>query len=124
MKNAVENPILNSPFEEPRKHYDFSGAEPRVVEGRRRAGYYGLTRTDRSDGALAGQELIDLPLVNEIRSRVRAWRERGWPGATRVTRDLLEHWHRPDRRPLFFVQREAAETIIWLTEASPADRQG
>lgn len=37
----------------------------------------------------------------------------------------MEHWKRDDReRRLFFCQLEAAETIIWLTEASGADRQG
>lgn len=124
MKNAVENPIINSPFEEPSRHYDFGGAEPRIVEGRRRAGYYGVANTRDVRGALAANPFIDLQQVNDIRARVKAWRERRWPGVTPVTRDLLEHWHRPDRRPLFFAQREAAETIIWLTEASAADRQG
>jgi type III restriction enzyme len=124
VKNAVENPIINNPYEEPKRHYDFTGAEPRIVEGRRPAGYYGVARTERAQGAIASNEFIPLPLVNEIRGRVKQWRERRWPGVTPVTRDLLEHWYRPDRKPTFFAQREAAETIIWLTEATPADRQG
>lgn len=124
MPNAVENPILNSPFEEPGRHYDFTGAEPRVVAGRRPAGYYGVPRTENVSGALASNEFYPLPLVNELRRRVGEWRARRWPGVTPITRDLLEHWHRPDRRPLFYAQREAAETLIWLVEATPADRQG
>jgi type III restriction enzyme len=124
MSNAVENPILNSPFEEPKQHYDFTGAEPRIVDGRRAAGYYGVPRTENVSGALASQEFFQLPLVNELRRRVGQWRVRRWPNVTPVTRDLLEHWHRPDRRPLFFAQREAVETLIWLVEATPADRQG
>jgi hypothetical protein len=124
VRNAVENPILNSPFREPERHYDFSGPEPRVVPGRRPAGYHGVARTDQVQGALAANPFIPLDRVNEIRARVNAWRERGWPGVTPVTRDLLEHWSREDRRPLFFAQREAAETIIWLTEGAAADRQG
>lgn len=124
MSNAVENPILNSPFEAPKKHYDFTGAEPRIHEGRRFAGYYGMPRTENVSGALASHEFFQLPLVNELRRRVGDWRARRWPNVTPVTRDLLEHWHRPDRRPLFFAQREAVETLIWLTEATPADRQG
>jgi type III restriction enzyme len=124
-RNAVENPILNNPFAEPARHYDFSGVVPRIVDGRRPAGYYGLTRTDRGgDSALTQHALIPLPLVNEIRARVRAWRERRYPNVTATTRDLLDHWNRPDRRPIFFCQREAAETIIWLVEATAADRQG
>lgn len=124
-RNAVDNPILNSPFAEPERHHDFTGVVPRIVEGRRPAGYYGLVRTDRGgDAAVSQHEMIPLPLVNEIRGRVRAWRERRYPGVTPTTRDLLDHWNREDRRPLFFCQREAVETIIWLTEATPADRQG
>ncbi len=124
MRNAVENPILNGPFREPARHYDFSGPEPRILDGRRAAGYYGVARTDQAQGAIAANPFIPLPLVNEIRARVKSWRERGWPGVTPVTHDLLEHWSREDRRPLFFAQREAAEAIIWQTEASVAERQG
>jgi type III restriction enzyme len=124
-RNVVEDPILNGPFEEPRRHFDFSGFTPRVVEGRRAAGYHGIARSDRmGDAALATHEFIRLELVNEIRARVGAWRRRRYPGVTPTTRDLLEHWHEADRQPLFFCQREAAETIIWLVEASAADRQG
>lgn len=44
---------------------------------------------------------------------------------TPVTRQLLNHWNNPEReRNLFFCQREAAETLIWLIEASPAEKQG
>jgi type III restriction enzyme len=123
--NVVESPILNSPFEEPRRYYDFSGPTPRVDEGRRSAGYHGTARTERmGEGPVAAHMFFPLHLVNEIRGRVAEWRARGYPGVTPVTRDLLEHWHRPDRRPLFFCQREAVETLIWLTESSAADRQG
>ena len=124
-RNVVEDPILNRPFDEPSRYYDFSGASPRILDGRRPAGYHGIVRTERmGGGALATHEFFPLVRVNEIRSRVQAWRERGYPNLTSVTRDLLDHWNRPDRRPLFFCQREAVETIIWLTEAAAADLQG
>jgi type III restriction enzyme len=124
-RNVVDDPILNSPFEAPSRHYDFGGFTPRIVLGRREAGYHGIARTDRmGDAALAAHEFIRLDRVNEIRARVGAWQRQRYPGVTSTTRDLLEHWSRPDRPPLFFCQREAAETIIWLTEASAVDRQG
>lgn len=122
--NTVDRPILNNPFREPIQHWDFSGPSPRIAEGRRPARYFGTLRTDATAGATVSQEQLPLELVNEIRHRVNQWRQNRWPGVTRVTRDLLEHWHREDRRPLFFAQREAVETIIWLTEAAEADRQG
>jgi type III restriction enzyme len=124
-RNAVSNPIINSPLLEPTRHYDFSGAAARIIDRRRAAGYHGQLRTDRTDGAIIQHELFPLPVVNELRYRVKQWRERRWPNVTPTTRDLLEHWNRAERRrPLLFCQREAAETIIWLTEASAADRQG
>ncbi|MDX2089783.1 MAG: DEAD/DEAH box helicase family protein [Kofleriaceae bacterium] len=124
-RNAVANPIINSPFLEPARHYDFSGAAAKIADRRRGAGYHGQLRTDRTDGAIIQHELFPLPVVNELRYRVKQWRERRHPGVTATTRDLLDHWNRADRRrPFFFCQREAVETIIWLTEASAADRQG
>lgn len=35
---------------------------------------------------------IELPLVNQIRPRVKAWREADCPGATGITKRLLQHW--------------------------------
>ena len=61
-------------------------------------------------------------LVNEIRKHVDQWRELppGQWGVTPETQRLLLHWRDPDReRKLFFCQREAVETLIWLTEVEP-----
>lgn len=123
-RNAVANPIINSPFIEPKRHYNFEGAAAVIVEERRWAGYHGQMRTDRPGGSEYQPQLFRLPLVNDIRQRVKRWRDEGYRNVTSTTRDLLDHWNRPDRPPLFYCQREAAETIIWLTEATAADRQG
>jgi type III restriction enzyme len=67
-----------------------------------------------------------LDIANLLRQRVKEWREkRQYEGATRVTRELLELWNSEDRRePMFFAQKEAAETVIFLLEG-PADlKQG
>ena len=123
LANAVNNPIVNTPFAPPVRHYDFGGPSPRLVEGRRPAGYLRGNRAQVR--SVAEQDAIPLDLVNAIRARVDAWRERGYPGVTRVTAELLRHWSAPDRqRQLFFAQREAAETIVWLVEASPVERAG
>ena len=69
----------------------------------------------------------EIPLVNRIRERVKAWRESGHPGVTGITKRLLEHWNDPEEfesRRFFFCQLEAAETLIWLTEAPPSERVG
>lgn len=68
---------------------------------------------------------IELVLVNRIRKQVKAWRDAGWPGASRTTQELLAWWTRDGRKyPLFFAQVEAAETIIFLVEARGDYLQG
>jgi type III restriction enzyme len=127
MRNVVDKPIINDPFEEPTRHYLFSRDEPpRLVEGRRGAGYYYNPRTRGSRG-MEDEALVPLELANAVRERVRIWRDEGWPGATNVTKDLLAYWNRPKAeaaRPLFFCQREAAETVVWLVEGPEQARQG
>jgi type III restriction enzyme len=121
----VDNPILNPPFEEPTHYWAYEEGQPVLKEGRRPAGYYLKARTRGIQMAMLEEEFVPLELVNTVRERVKAWRERGYPGVTPITRQLLQHWNNPDReRKLFFCQREAAETLIWLIEASPDERQG
>ena len=121
----VDNPILNSPFEEPARYWAYEEGQPVLKEGRRPAGYYLKPRTRGAQMAMLEEEFVPLELVNTIRERVKAWRERGYPGVTPITRQLLNHWNNPEReRKLFFCQREAVETLIWFIEASPAEKQG
>jgi type III restriction enzyme len=91
-----------------------------TVEGRRPASYEIFdirNNTRRSE---------PLDRVNEIRGRVDAWRAADYPGATAVTRRLLEHWNDRAARlyPFYFCQIEAIETLIWWVEGSPEFRQG
>ena len=71
-------------------------------------------------------------LVPKIRGEVSNWREAGYPGASEVTRRLFEYWFQEDHAILgypmpfrfYFCQREAIETLVWLTEvASQRDAQ-
>jgi len=121
----VDNPIVNSPFEEPTRYWEYKEGQPTLAQGRRPAGYYLRPRTREGQLSMFEEEFIPLETVNAIRERVKAWRHKGYPGATPITRQLLSHWDRPDReRRLFFCQIEGAETLIWLIEASPAEKQG
>lgn len=130
----VAEPILNSPFEPPREHwYIREGESPQRRAGRRRSVVFPprtqKTEWDLSDGTLLKSDeyvgAYELVLVNQIRQRLAAWRAAGYPGATRTTLELLAYWNREGReRRLFFTQREAAETIIFLTEARADFRQG
>ncbi len=119
--------IINSPYAEPGEHwkYDPQTRTFSLEAGRRPAGYVKARPESRSfdDPGI----FVELPLVNKIRPRVKAWREAGYPGVTGITKRLLEHWYEPpareDRR-LFFCQLESVETLIWLAEAPPSERQG
>ncbi len=125
MALAVDEPIINKPFTEPARHYDYVDNEPQLIESRRRAGYWQRPRTRVVMGPIAEEQFIPLATVNEIRRRVGQWRHDGYPGATGVTRQLLRYWNREDRfRRLFFCQCEAAETIIWLAESPAGARSG
>ena len=118
--------IVNSPYEEPQRHWRYDRTVRRfdLVEGRRPAGYVVASEESRSfdDPGV----FVEIPLVNTIRSRVKAWCEAGHPGVSAVTRRLLRHWHERDEseRRLFFCQLEAMETLIWLAEASNAGKVG
>ncbi len=121
----VETPILNSPFLEPAKHWRIEeGTPPRIEEGRRRPVYF--YRPPSFDVSREGMDEdigyeIELLLVSRIRQRLAEWRAAGYPGASKITLELLAYWQRDGRNPntgrLFFAQREAAETAIFLTEA-------
>jgi len=124
---AVLDPILNNPYEEPQSYWLYRSGVPSQVPGRRPARYYFKSR--RVGSAQADMDLFkeeneeDLPLVNALRKDVKRWRESGYRGASLVTRELLAWWLRPDRpRRLFFCQQEAVETIIYLLEIAIPQR--
>jgi type III restriction enzyme len=120
--------IVNSPYEEPKCHWHYD-RQTRTFdkrEGRRPAGYVVAT-PDSQDFDDPGF-FVELPLVNKIRPRVKAWRE-GQPryaGTTGITQRLLEHWRSIEERqyPLFFCQLEAIETLIWLVEGPASEKVG
>ena len=126
-KSTIDELIINSPYEEPTSYWHYE-RETRTfdrVDGRRPAGYVEATPGSQSfdDPGI----FVEIPLVNQVRPRVKAWREAGYSGVTSITKLLLEHWRDPEefeRRRFFFCQLEAIETLIWLAEAPPADRVG
>ncbi|TPJ90600.1 hydrolase [Mesorhizobium sp. B2-3-13] len=137
----VDSPIINSPFREPKYHWQIERSTPPVkAEGRRRASYFyrvpehaGSGRKGRQAELFAdtkGEE-VELEIVNLIRERVKEWREGtrssglAYDGASPITKELLELWRSGDRmQRLFFAQVEAAETVIFLAEAADIYRKG
>ncbi|RMI12773.1 MAG: restriction endonuclease subunit R [Calditrichaeota bacterium] len=128
--DTIANPVINSPFEEPARHFRFAdeGITNEIVPERRKSAYFVPIPKPRRRGpkqlAMEFEEwtadrLEENKLINQIRQRVGIWRKGGYQGVTRTTRKLLEYWQRPDREPrLFFAQIEALETAIYLTEVA------
>ena len=125
-RTTIDHLIINSPYEEP-KHFWSYDRESRTFDkkdGRRPAGYVIASQSSKAfdDPGI----FVEIPLVNQIRPRVSAWREAGYPGVTGITKRLLEHWNNPDEREhqFFFCQLEAMETLIWLAEAPASEKVG
>ncbi len=125
----IENPVINSAFEEPARHFKFTddGITDEIVEQRRISGYFLPIPAARkkSAGQLSFQtdwtqdRFEESKDINRIRERVNLWRRGGYPGVARTTAELLRYWTRGEReRRLFFCQIEAAETAIYLAEAA------
>src|SRR5690242_12512359 len=116
---AVPEPILNTPYDEPTRHWIYKDGFPDPVDGRRPASYWYVSKKigSRQLDLLAEEERDDLELVNRLRDDVRRWREAKYRGGSAITKDLLLHWTRKDRpRRMFFCQIEAVETLIYLLE--------
>jgi type III restriction enzyme len=141
-----EHPILNSPYEEPRRHHalDEKGQplDTPPIEGRRKSELISPVPKPRKQSKRAMQAELELDLfaedaeeqaytlaiINEIRSYVSAWRNINNPadwGVTPVTQRLLQYWrdHAFETVRPFFCQVEAVETAIWLSEVAPKQKQ-
>ena len=121
----IQHLIINSPYEKPDKHLKYNREERKfeLIEGRRPAGYTIASEESRKFDDPG--EFRELPSVNQIRKRVDNWRESGYPGVTKVTKELLAYWKKEDRdKKLFFCQLEAIETLIWFIEATETEKQG
>ena len=119
----ISQPVLNPPHVEPSRHWqlaDDNTATGVAINGRRPSQAMSIVPKERS-AQMAFQTVPadENELVNRIRALVGLWREAGYPDATDASKRLMRHWRSETNVPrLFFAQVEAAETIIWLTEAN------
>ncbi len=138
-------PILNSPYEYPKQHWELdSQGQPtqRIINSRRSAEFITPIPKPRKRKDSPEQEQMDLVLdegkglstakqqydstsiINSVRRQVDEWRKRPNPNDWQVTPEtarLLQHWRNHEFNGIrpFFCQIEAVETIIWLTEVAP-----
>jgi hypothetical protein len=134
---VIENPVLNSPFEEPQRHFKFNdeGITDEIVAGRRRSSYFVPIARPRKKGAqpsLYGDwtqdRLEETKLVNDIRQSVARWRQGGYVDITTTSRRLLDYWTDPDREQalLFLPDRGAGDGHLpdrGSAQVRPVDRQ-
>jgi type III restriction enzyme len=138
-----EQPILNSPYEYPSRHWELDETgQPtqRIIEKRRRAEFItpipkpkkqkgeqqqAQFAFDEGKGLSTQDQRYDpTPIINELRGYIDEWRSLPNPNDWKVTPEtarLLQHWrhHEYSSFQPFFCQIEAVETAIWLTEVAP-----
>ena len=97
---VIENPILNSPFSEPRRCWRFTdeGITNDVVEARRISSYFVPIAKPRKRGK--DKQLVfdtewtqdrveENKFINQVRARVALWREGGYVHAKNTIRAFL-----------------------------------
>jgi len=125
---VIENPILNSPFGEPQRHFKFTddGITDEILEIRRISGYFIPIAQPKKKGKQLAfdtewtqDRFKPCDHVNKIRQRIELWRGGGYLGATPTTARLLQYWTNPEReKKLFFCQIESLETAVYITEVA------
>jgi type III restriction enzyme len=126
---VIENPIINSPFDEPTRHFRFSdeGITNEIDDGRRTSSYFVPIAKSKKKGSNQLQfdtewtqdRIEENKLVNDIRRRVALWRKGGYVGVTPTTARLIAYWTEPSReKKLFFCQNEALQTAIYIAEVA------
>lgn len=143
MDRFFEEPILNSPYRYPSRHWELDEqGQPtqRIIDKRRRADFItpipkpkkrkGLAEQaalqfDEGKGLSTDEQQYDhTAIIQSVRDQVDRWRQLPNSNDWRVTPEtarLLQHWRNhnfSNIRP-FFCQIEAVETAIWLTEVAP-----
>ncbi|WP_409350043.1 BPTD_3080 family restriction endonuclease [Rathayibacter soli] len=130
----MDNPIINSPYNEPMQHWEIGDKGPtgELIEGRRpsesfvpvpkpkKRGKHGTLMFEQPQLdilSVTDELIVENDAIDQLRDEVRHWRDTGYPSVTATSRCLLEHWSSPTRdNRILFAQREAAETAIFLHE--------
>jgi len=139
-----EQPILNSPYEYPVRHWELDASgQPtqQILAKRRRAEFITpIPKPRKRKGAAVDQQNLifdegkglstreqqydPTSIINALRIQVDKWRSIPNPSDWKVTPEtarLLQHWrhHKFSGIRPFFCQIEAVETAIWLMEVAP-----
>jgi hypothetical protein len=103
----IQNPVINSPFVEPTRHFEFGdrGITGRIIHGsHRESSYFVPIPQGRRQSAQLSLEaewtkdrLRANDLVNRIREKVRLWRQGRYAGIPAMTASLLQYWTETSR---------------------------
>ena len=103
---VIENPILNSPYDEPKRHFRFTdeGITNEIVEERRISSYFVPIARPRKRGGnqltfdteWTEDRIEENKFINQVRERVSQWRNQKYPSSTitKTTKLLLDYWQR------------------------------
>lgn len=136
---VVDNPVLNGPFNCPSRHWmlDEHGQLTSDIAPRRRPSESWVPVPPQRKGRAAraaqptrgtqgeldvtrtGERRDVNDTINRLRREVDGWRSAGFPGVTATTARLLRYWADADRdNRVFFAQREAVETTVYIAEVA------
>src|SRR4030042_3767744 len=113
-QGVIENPVINSPFEEPARHFRFSeeGITNKIVESRRISAYFVPITSPKKKGAQAQlsfdtewtqDRVQENTFINRVCERVKMWRQGGYMGGTKTTARPIDNWRNPERgKEVFF----------------------
>lgn len=106
---VIENPIINSPYGEPNRHFRFGqeGITNEIINERRNSSYFTpIARPKKSKGGPEQRRfdtewtldrIQENKVINDIRRRVGMWRKGGYVGVTPTTARLIAYWTDPER---------------------------
>ena len=126
---VIQNPTINSPFDEPTRQFQCSdeGITNEIVDGRRISSYFVPIAKPKKRGSKqlpfdtewTRDRIEKNRLVNDIRRPVAMWRKGGCVGVTPTAARLIGYWTDPAReKKLFFCQIGALETAIYIAEVA------
>ena len=122
-QSTIDRLIVNSPYAEPAFHwrYDRTTRLFDLAEGRRPAGYVVASEDSRAfdDPGV----FVEIPLVNRIRPRVRAWREAGCHGHHQAAAGALDG-RGGVRRPALLLLSDRSRGNADLARGSARGRPG
>lgn len=127
----MKSPVINSPYLEPSRHFksDERGITDEILESRRPSSFYipvprAKTKEKQlelniAEGAFGSELQKDNEFINKVRIKVKEWRDVGYQGLTKTSRDLLAYWRDETREnKLFFCQIEALEILMFINEVA------